>query len=39
MMKAAEPLKEDVDSIIFMGLCHYRNPVGSTSAFIKVAEI
>ena len=34
-----EVTKEDIEPIIIMGLYHYRNLVGSISAFTKVAEI
>ena len=34
-----EVTKEDIKPIIIMGLYHYRNLIGSISAFIKVAEI
>lgn len=34
-----EVTKEDIEPIIIMGLYHYRNLIGSISAFTKVAEI
>ena len=34
-----EVTKEDIEPIIIMGMYHYRNLIGSISAFTKVAEI